>query len=81
VVAVKFWRWLRRQVIAPHREIRRPAFPPNEKLLLRIAAQRDLIGPREVRADRKLILENPDYQRDWPRDANGSPIDYEDLPV
>ena len=49
-------------------------FAADEKLLLRLAAQKDLIGPREVVADRILIEEQPDF-------AEPRPVDFDRLPV
>ena len=35
-----------------------------------------------IREKGAVVQANPDFQRDWPRDANGSPINYEDdLPI
>jgi hypothetical protein len=64
-----FVRSLPSRILGSHVEINREQpmhlsswaqFPADERLAARIKAQRELIGPREVRADRKLILENPD---------------------
>jgi hypothetical protein len=47
----RFQRFLRvcgLKFVPPYRPIRRPVFSPDESLELRIAMQRDLIGPREI---------------------------------
>jgi hypothetical protein len=74
----KFQRFLRAcglKLIPAYRPIRRPVFSPDEKLELRQAMQRDLIGDRQVEPlGPKLILENPDYPECQPFDPDRLPI-------
>jgi hypothetical protein len=75
VVISRFQRFLARCRISigPYRPIKKPAFLADQRLELRD-------GKLELRelAQRNLIEDQPDYrERDWPRDGNGSPIDYD----
>lgn len=63
---MKLWRWLRRQVIGPFHDLKRPEFPADQKLLLRIAAQKDLLGDIPIKANRDYLERRP--------------IDFEGLP-
>ena len=71
---MRFWRRLRRLIIGPHRELRRPRFLTDRELELRQIMARDLLGETQVKPVRRLILENPDY-------SERRPIDWDDLPV
>jgi hypothetical protein len=68
------WRWLKRQVIGPHKELRRPRFLTDPELELRRAMARDLLGDAQVKPLRKLIEDQPDYRE-------RRPIDWDQLPV
>jgi len=73
---MKLWKWLKRQFIGPYIPLDRPQFLTDPELELRQLVARDLMGEAKVVPLRKtMVLENPDYVADWPRDGTGAPID------
>lgn len=89
----KFLRTIPARITGSHVELKRheptylsswAQFPPDQRLALRLQAARDLIGEREVVADRILVEPQPDFgeRHNWSYDANGSPVDFEnELPI
>lgn len=81
------FQWLLRtakHMFSPYHPPKRPSFLADDELEIRRAAARDLLGEQQIKPrfpPREVERAGPKPVHDWPRDGNGSPIDYDDLPA